>query len=456
MLSNVVNKSSLVYLCIRMLALIGLMTLILIFDTALYVSIEFKGIVHVIRQSSMESTSTPTTPPTLEPTNEPTMEPTLSWTVSTQQMLSELSLQIASHDYSTFNDDIYVDGHSFAKLTPSLVLDALRNKTIIMFGDSTVLRFFAFLSYCVAHYAHNAHSNACDFEHGLLNLHSDEWNERGKVNAKHIKFPENKQHMANVSKLACDGLDGCFKTEISEIDFVLLEFENRNDRNLSQLFALYQSFVDYKPDIIYFHPSGLHLLHLEPQRKMESHAFEIINSFEQNLLRVYNAAEEAQRLHRKNVCLIYRNTSPMCTKKDSGEYKKVRDYYRNEFVNQSNDTQWARMHQLHELAISDCIEKYANLSIENVEEICQEWTEVNLGGIQHVNQLMRQFVHSVQHKAYGDSNGVFYYDRYSLFHIEQCATEAKDTCHWVPSYGADLLFFVHFLRSACSNGASII
>ena len=88
------------------------------------------------------------------------MNITMDWTLdmctnndsieSKQSMMDIFVDRISSFDYKSFNSDIEIDDELQIKhLSPSLVIDAFSDKTIIFFGDSTMYRFYVFLIFCL-------------------------------------------------------------------------------------------------------------------------------------------------------------------------------------------------------------------------------------------------------------------------------------------------------------------
>ena len=215
-----------------------------------------------------------------------------------------------------------------------------------------------------------------------------------------------------------------------------------NDTNISNwtVDRYYHSFIEYAPDVIFWSPSGLHLLHLYQVRPFGNHSIEIINQYEDNLLEIYHVAQQL------DACLIYRALSPLCYINSNSNYQDIRStYLKHEGINKEHNDNDELDEAAYEHFISFCIKH--NPNIDNIEEICRQWTFVNEGGIAYQNKLIKQFVNNAQHKRFAEFNNVFYYDRFNVFHTDPrvCKSEAQDTVHWSPSYGADAMYFTNFI-----------
>eukprot|EP01084_Bolivina_argentea_P110338 197051_1 len=347
---------------------------------------------------------------------------------SIQNTLLKLPLHISSHDYSTWNEDIIVNNHTFKHFSTTLLSNVLSNKTILFFGDSTVYRFYVFIVYCLDQYIQNKISNACIFNSQLLNHNYTEWD---------FALMHADQLFKLVHNIKSLGEKG-YQYDAPIFNITLILFENKDERSITHLFALYHSFIEYKPNIIFWNPSGLHLLHLYNLRKFGNHSIEIINRFTDNLMEIYDIASQL------NACLIYRALSPLCYTKDTFVYQDARSVYL-----QHTDNELDKAAYIH--FMSNCIKEYKD-NTENSEELCKNWTFSNEGGISYQNKIMEQFVIDVQNETFGEFNHVFFYDRYHIFHSDPniCIKEAKDAVHWCISYGADAYYFANFVDLACN------
>ena len=351
-------------------------------------------------------------------------------TITAQQLIFQLATAISSQNYLTFNSDITINNHTFQALSPSSLIDAFSNKTMIFFGDSTVFKFYVFIVWCLDHYLNNNITAGCQFENGLLNHQLHDW----------VKYTYPTQH--NISDLTMEIPDllllhydpHTLYYNSKVINSKLYVFEERWDRNHEELLDLYHSWTAYNPDIIFWNPFGLHLLHLSPLRTFQHNALEIIHKFHDHLMEIYNVARAT------NAIMIYRGTSPLCYCKDHFEYKQIRYEYQQELY--YNNSKYNNS--------MDCIKrinnqqkrKYQQLSLSiPAKEYCKNWIFMNEGVI-YQNKLMKDFVDNV------DGDGIYFYDRYSIFHSDPslCCEEARDTAHWMPSYGADAMYLANVMN----------
>ena len=357
-----------------------------------------------------------------------------------QQILSILPIVISSNNYKSWNSDVNLCNHTFPKLSSSLFLNTFSNKNMIFFGDSTMYRFYIFIVWCLDHYIHKNYSKACEFEASLFNDNDQEWNQyistlvdsflNSSINDDEIPIT-NLHHLQSDSSYSIS-----YKYHDTFINTKLYLFENQMERNIEQLFNLYHSWIDLKPDIIFYNPFGLHLLHLFPLRPFQYNSIGIIDKYQENLLEIYKISKQI------NATMIYRGIGPLCYAKDTLRYYLIRKKYE-EYYNDNNVESDKRIIG----CINDMkqreIYQFDNHSINSME-FCTNWTFMN-EGVLHQNALIERFVINLQET--GDRN-VFYYDRYKIFHnnVEICKDEAKDSVHWQPTYGADAMYLTNFIN----------
>ena len=347
--------------------------------------------------------------------------------LSKQEIISELAISISSHDYNYFNSDIKINNHIFKRLSASLLLKTFSNKTIIFFGDSTSFKFYVFIVWCLDHYIDGIITPSCQFDSGLLNQNYEEWAQYASV---YRNISDLIKEIPNIIPLKW--YPNTLLYDKKEINSKLYLFENRWDYDGQQLFDLYHSWINYKPNIIFWNPFGLHLLHLTPLRPFQTYSLDIIYNFHNHLKEIYSVAMQS------NAIMIYRGTSPLCYCADNQDYKEMRDKYRK----QSHDAIMQCVDNVNQQQLHD-IYQGMNLSIHAID-YCQHWTFMNEGAL-YQNQLIKDFVTNTQKTSAVDN--IYFYDRFQIFHEDPiiCCNEAGDTTHWLPSYGADAMYLANVI-----------
>ena len=371
--------------------------------------------------------------------------------INEQSILSTLPSVISSHDYNTWHLDVNLCNHTFSHLSPSLLVKTFTNKSMIFFGDSTMYRFYIFVVWCLDQYIHSNISKACQFDGSLLNTNYDEWNE-------YLFSPYNETDpdleliptipIDNLHRLKSEEWTISYRYYHIALNINLYLFENQRERNIYQLYELYESWIKYKPNIIFYNPFGLHLLHLFPMRPFQFNALGIINKYHENLEKIHEISQKM------NATLIYRGISPICYSFDQLRYYMLRGQYEQWFrdgqkpgnrkvIGCSMEIE-DRLNYADEYQDFDFMHDIINGDNLDFMEICANWTFMN-NGVLHQNGIIQRFVQGLQED--GDRN-VWFYDRYKIFHsdLATCKQEAKDSVHWQPTYSADLMYLTNFIN----------
>eukprot|EP01084_Bolivina_argentea_P110337 197047_1 len=350
-----------------------------------------------------------------------------------QDILYQLAHSISSNNYKTFNSDIKLNNKTYQHFSTRLLRNTFANKTMIFFGDSTMYRFYIFNIWCLHHEIHGYHSNyynACQFKSSLLNHNYNIWHKYLSPQNEHpetITSIISNIHILSVHPNVYVYIDRFINT-------TLYLYENRWDYNIDELFNLYETWIELEPNIIFWNPSGLHLLHLWPLRPFQYNSHSIINKFEENLLKIYNVSKQA------NAIMIYRGTSPLCLNNDNEYYSNLRWNYKKMF-------RIGLLFNNYTIGCALNAQTYGMKS-DKIMNACRNWTFTN-EGIIYQNNIIKKFVYDMQHNIEcANYTNVFFYDRYNVFHsdVNICASESVDVAHWMDSYGADAMYFVNAIN----------
>eukprot|EP01083_Nonionella_stella_P058323 152781_1 len=352
-----------------------------------------------------------------------------------QNTMDDLVKHISRHNYSTFNDDIVVNNITFHQYSGTRLVHTTTNRSLLLYGDSTMGKFTGFVLYCLHVYLKlkpqkfldqnwNATERTCEFESRLTNDYQDM---KGYINN------------GLFSGTSFDNTKSALITRIPMINCTFVSYERyaagKQTPNTVEYMHYYENmFIKYRPNVIFWNPSSLHLLHLIPLRPFEHFngvqtALDTNQHFDQHLRKIY---EMGSRVNAQ--CIIYRSSSPICTAHDQSPYKELRQIYSN------------RSSEEYKSSIAQCYDKYKNYN----KSLCDNWT-FDDHGVQYVNKQIQTFVTQAQNGDFGNYTRVFYYDRYNLFHKDTniCKHESHDSVHWMYSYGADIMLFTNFVDFVC-------